>query len=106
MQPTSQYQLDELPSSSPFTQVDSLEELGKLLHNTRKSYNIEISQVAADLRLKVNTIAALEAGDWSKLPGEAYGHGYIRQYAGYLDLSQHEAAECCQRIKGNVEGRT
>ncbi|GEM_PF-4507822 len=94
-----------LSNTSPFARAEDLTQLGKILRDVRKAYKIELTHVAADLRLKLEFLEAIEAGNWEKLPGETYGRGYLRQYAEYLKLSPEEATQCCQRIQGKVDSK-
>ena len=95
----------ELPEHSPFVRIQCLVQLGQLLNTVRRAQRLEIRDVAGQLRLKPAFLEALESGDWSALPGETYGRGYLRHYATALGLSAEEASLCCQQIQGKVDSR-
>ena len=93
-----------LPLYAPsFGSVQNLAQLGLVLRNSRKGRELSIDHIAQELHLKSKHIEALEKGDWSQLPGEIYGRGYLRQYADYLGLPSEKAMEALQRISGQVE---
>lgn len=93
---------EPLSDASPFARIQDVSQLGHMLREVRVAHGIEIAEVATELHLKPAFIEAIESGNWDKLPGEAYGRGYTRQYAEFLKLSPHEAAACCLRIQGKV----
>ncbi len=69
--------------------VDSIPEirlrLGRRLRLAREHKKIELPEVATKLRIQKNYLAALEEGDWDKLPGPVYAFGFLRQYADFLE---------------------
>lgn len=69
-------------------QVDGQTELGfgQVLQNERIRRGLNISEVARRLRLSEHLIKAIEAQDFSKLPRGVFLRGYIRNYAGLLQL--------------------
>ncbi len=56
------------------------------LANARESRGRSVEQVAADLRLSVPQVLALEQGDYSKFPSIVFARGYIRSYARLVGL--------------------
>jgi transcriptional regulator with XRE-family HTH domain len=61
--------------------------VGKLLKKVRKGKGIPLEKVAADNKLPVFYLEAIEANNWQVLPAPPYIKGYLRLYATYLGLS-------------------
>ena len=59
---------------------------GQRLSSARRALNLSQEQVAAELRLKVSLIQALEEEDYSRLPTRMYIAGYLRNYARLLKV--------------------
>lgn len=59
---------------------------GQRLSSARRALNLTQEQVAADLRLNVGLINALEEEDYSSLPAHMYIAGYLRNYARLLKI--------------------
>ncbi|KPV40476.1 hypothetical protein AN478_06735 [Thiohalorhabdus denitrificans] len=60
---------------------------GEQLRRARETAGRTQADMAEELRLTVEHIQALEAEDFSRLPGEAYIRGYLRSYAAVVGLS-------------------
>jgi len=60
--------------------------VGEVLRRARIQFGLELPYVAAHLNLRPEHIAAIEAGDISRLPGRVYAIGFVRAYAEYLKL--------------------
>jgi cytoskeleton protein RodZ len=52
----------------------------------REDHGLNLTEVAASLRLRVDTVQAMEEGSWDLLPGKAFVLGYLRSYCKLLDL--------------------
>jgi cytoskeleton protein RodZ len=63
---------------------------GDELRQRREALGLDLSQVAATLRIKLAYLTALEAGSLEELPGAAYAIGFMRAYADYLGLDSGE----------------
>ena len=59
---------------------------GTLLRAGREAAGLSIAAVAQQLKLAPRQIAALEDGDFSKLPGRTFVRGFVRNYARLLRL--------------------
>lgn len=59
---------------------------GQLLKTAREQLDLTQKDIAAQLNLQINTIAALESDDDEKLPVSMYVRGYIRSYARIVKL--------------------
>lgn len=59
---------------------------GQRLSSARRALNLTQEQVAAELRLNVGLVRALEEEDYSRLPTRMYIAGYLRNYARLLKI--------------------
>ena len=73
--------------------LDSPKSPGIRLQTRRLKNEWSIEDVAADLNLRIEVIAALEADDYSKLPERTYVRGYLRAYARLLGIHEEEVLE-------------
>jgi cytoskeleton protein RodZ len=65
-----------------------METLGVWLRQTREARGSTFEEVEAATRIRPRFLEALEAGDFAVFPGgEVQVRGFLRIYAGYLDLS-------------------
>lgn len=78
---------------------------GARLQTRRLKNQWSIEDVAADLNLRIEVIAALEADDYSQLPERTYVRGYLRAYARLLGIPEEEVLEDLpeiQRARGGL----
>ncbi len=61
---------------------------GHRLREAREARKQSQAEVAAELRMRVAIIEALEADDYSSLPGATFVQGYLRSYARLLGLPE------------------
>jgi cytoskeleton protein RodZ len=61
-------------------------ELGSTLRDARVRRGAELEQVAADTRIRMRYLGALEEERFDLLPGSVYAKGFLRTYAEYLGL--------------------
>lgn len=66
--------------------------VGTALRVRREQLGWSLPDVAAWLRIKLPYLEALEGGQVSKLPGNAYALGFLRAYAGVLGLDCDDMA--------------
>ncbi|HSR63564.1 MAG TPA: RodZ domain-containing protein [Gammaproteobacteria bacterium] len=66
---------------------------GETLREAREARNLTRSDVAAQLNLQVDTIAALEEDDHDRLPVSTYVRGYLRSYARLVKLDGEALVE-------------
>lgn len=59
---------------------------GRALAAARRARKLEITRVASELRLKPETVDAIERDDYEHLPSPVFVSGYIRTYARLLGL--------------------
>jgi cytoskeleton protein RodZ len=92
---------DPPPQTEPGRRGTRPVPIGRLLRRTRQDLGIELSDAAADLRLRQSYIEAIEAGAYDRLPGATYAVGFVRAYAEYLGL---DGAEAVRRFKREGRG--
>lgn len=68
--------------------VPSSNNPGETLRVARESKNLSLQSVAQQLNLSERSLARIEAGDFSQLPGHTFARGYVRAYAKLLGLDQ------------------
>lgn len=61
--------------------------------NWRKQRGISLEAIAASTKLSVRQLEAIEAGDFSRLPGGIYNTNYIKQYARAIDFDEGDLLE-------------
>jgi cytoskeletal protein RodZ len=75
--------------------------VGEKLRDSRLSKGLTLEEVAEVTKIRSTYLAAIEAGEYGKLPGEVFLKGFIAQYAQamdedpepYLELYRQERAE-------------
>jgi Helix-turn-helix domain/RodZ C-terminal domain len=63
-------------------------EIGSSLREQRLRRGLELAQVASETCIRTRYLRALEEERFDLLPGTAYVRGFLRTYAGYLDLDE------------------
>ena len=61
-------------------------QLGDTLRERRGALGISLEQAEESTRIRGKLLAALEAGDYARLPNPGYVRGYVSSYAKYLEL--------------------
>ncbi|MCA3269509.1 MAG: DUF4115 domain-containing protein [Thalassospira sp.] len=64
--------------------------VAQILVKGRKERGLSAAQVGTALNIRIDYIDAIEAGEYSSLPGNSYVIGFVRAYADYLDLKPDE----------------
>lgn len=64
--------------------------IGEVLRKAREARGESLESVSQELRIRLDYLAGLEAGDWSRFPAEVYGQGFLRTYAKHLGLNADE----------------
>jgi transcriptional regulator with XRE-family HTH domain len=85
--------------------IDSLFALGEYLRDVREAQYLSVEEVTARLHIRAMYLRALEAGNWSELPGQIYGRGYLRQYAEFLGLPTDALMQRLEAIQGKPTTR-
>jgi hypothetical protein len=64
--------------------------LGHYLRSARESLGIELRDAAQQTRISFNYLKALEEEDFSRLPGEVFVKGFLKNYGKFLCLDEFE----------------
>ncbi len=67
-----------------------MSDLGQWLREAREARGLSLAEVEEATRIRQRYLSALEADDWSSLPSEAVGRGFLRNYALFLGLDAEE----------------
>ncbi|AGT43474.1 helix-turn-helix domain-containing protein [Treponema pedis] len=76
-----------------------MNEIGKLLIETRMQHGLELEQVARETNIAKRYLEALENDDYSVFPAEPYILGFLRNYCEYLGLNPEEFIKLYKQIK-------
>lgn len=83
-------------ASEPAKEVPAVS-VGTLLREAREASGITLADAARQLKWGVRQLEALEADDYSKLPGPTFVRGFIRNYAKLLHADPQPMLESYQR---------
>jgi len=61
--------------------------VGEYLKSVRESRGVQLEEASQVTKIGKNYLAAIEEGQFDKLPNAAYIKGFLRLYAGFLSLS-------------------
>ena len=61
-----------------------MSKIGDYLKELRESKKLSIDDVAAGTGIRAQYLEALEKGEYSKIPGDVFIKGFIRNYGNYL----------------------
>jgi cytoskeleton protein RodZ len=64
--------------------------IGEQLKQARESRRLSIEQVVQAIRIRAYYLEAMEADDFSTMPSAAQARGFLRSYAGFLELDADE----------------
>ncbi|HEY65023.1 MAG TPA: helix-turn-helix domain-containing protein [Caldilineae bacterium] len=67
-----------------------MSDLGQWLREAREARGLSLAEVEKATRIRQQYLSALEADDWSALPNETVGRGFLRNYALFLGLDAEE----------------
>ena len=79
---------------------------GADLHAARARLGWALQDASATLRIRRSYLEALEEGDLSQLPGNAFALGFLRTYAGSLGLDPEEMLRRFKAEAAEVSQRT
>ncbi len=74
--------------------------VAEILRTGREKRGQDLRAVANVLRIRYVFLEAIERGDFASLPGDTYAYGFVRTYAGYLNL---DTDEIVRQFKQEVE---
>lgn len=66
--------------------LEHTENLGQYLQRHREASQISVEELSWATKVKKEYLLAMEAGDFSLLPGEIFAKGYLRSYSQYLGM--------------------
>jgi cytoskeletal protein RodZ len=64
--------------------------LGAYLSSAREAMGLELHDAAQQTRISIHYLTALEREDFSRLPGEVFVKGFLKNYARFLNLPESE----------------
>ena len=73
--------------------------LGQYLHDARLAKDIDLRDAAQQTRISIQYLRALENEDFSKLPGEVFVKGFLRNYGRFLNLDESEVMKKYAQLK-------
>lgn len=74
------------------------ESLGQKLRQAREEKDISISEVAEQTRISALYLESIENDDYRNLPGGIFNKGFVKSFAKYVGLDEHEALEDYARL--------
>jgi len=88
-------QVDNCPKNiqEASSREELLLELSNCLKHARELQGLSIEEIALSLKLRTVYLCALESGNWDDMPGEVYAIGFLKQYAGHLNIDVSESVE-------------
>lgn len=76
------------------------ESLGSYLKEARVAKGLELSAIAEETSININSLVALEEDDRAGLPADVFARGYVRIYAAHLKLDPDDAVRRFERQWG------
>ena len=67
--------------------------LGSYLRDAREARGLDLRDAAQQTRISINYLKAIEEEDFSKLPGEVFVKGFLKNYARFLRLPEDEVVK-------------
>lgn len=67
--------------------------IGPILRERREAMGVTLAEAEVATRIRQKYLAALESDEWTLLPGEVVGRGFLRNYATYLGLDATEIVD-------------
>lgn len=67
--------------------------VSETLYNGRIKQGLTVAEISKKTNIRQYYIKAIESGDYSKLPGDVYAKGFIRNYANALGLDANSLIE-------------
>src|SRR3989344_7397696 len=63
---------------------------GERLLEERIKKGLSLDEVAKATKIRPTFLSYIEKGEYKKLPSGTYAHGFVRNYAKFLDLPENE----------------
>ena len=78
--------------------------LGGILAEARQARGVTLEQAASATRVRLHILAALEEDCEAQLPAPVYVRGYLRTYAGYLEIDSEPLLEAYDAGRAKPSG--
>src|ERR1043166_3041181 len=78
--------------------------LGQKLKQAREEQGIPVSEVAEQTRIAPLYIESIDNDDYRSLPGGIFNRGFVKSYAKYVGVDEHEALADYARLLNDTEG--
>jgi len=78
--------------------------LGSYFRHAREARGLDLRDAAQQTRISINYLKAIEEEDFSKLPGEVFVKGFLKNYARFLRLSEEEVVKLYGELKKPQQG--
>jgi cytoskeletal protein RodZ len=72
--------------------------IGEYLKHSRLERRLQLEDISEELHIRRQYLAALEADEWDKLPGEVYAIGFLRSYARFLGVDADALVDYRRRL--------
>jgi len=79
--------------------------LGESLRSSRENLGLSLAQASQATSISAKYLAAMENGEFSKLPGEVYAKNFLKVYAKYLGLNDKDSLATYQSER-RIYGKT
>ena len=70
---------------------------GQRLRDERKRKGLTIPEVSNATKIRQEFLAAIEKGEYNKLPSSSYAQGFVRSYTRFLELPERETLALFRR---------
>jgi len=70
---------------------------GQRLRSQRLKKGLTLEEVSKATKIKVPFLLAIEKGEYQKLPPATYAQGFVKNYAGFLGMSEREISAIFRR---------
>jgi len=77
--------------------IDSGENLGKLLREARESCSLSLDILAQQIKVNKNFLQAIEDGDFKKIPGEFYIRTFVKKYATTVGIRYKKISDLLEK---------
>ena len=67
--------------------------IGEKLRLAREARGIALREISEQTRISIRYLEAIEADDYKRLPGGIFNRSFIRAYAKFVGVDEHEALE-------------
>ena len=74
-----------------YKEISNPPRLGERLKDCRQKLGVSLSEAAEATNISVKYLAAIEAGEFNKLPGEVYTKSFLKVYTKFLGLDSDES---------------